>query len=149
MGIPSVLDSRVIHNSGGSTQVICLVGKMDFIISNDCLHLKWCLWEKFYSVISFNLFQREAFRMWGGLKIWRHRWRYLLKLKTCEILNFEGGISNASATLGVQDGAERGRGGGKPRLPHGKKSKRLFPKNRDPSDRAKNYFLKNDQLDSC
>ena len=35
----------------------------------------------------------------------------------------EGGLSNASARLGVQDGAERGRGGGKPRLPHGKKSK--------------------------
>ena len=57
-------------------------------------------------------------------------WRYegtgggiYTNMKTCEILKFEGGLSNASATLGVQDGAERGRGGGKPRLPHGKKSK--------------------------
>ena len=32
----------------------------------------------------------------------------------------EGGLSNASSRLRVQDGAERGWGGGKPRIPHGK-----------------------------
>ena len=50
------------------------------------------------------------------------KWSYYLIIKhqTKDFNTSEGGLSNASARLRVQDGAERGWGGGKPRLPHGK-----------------------------